>query len=301
MMSTQALARDEFQRARRTAVIRALLNVIRRRPNDLLSLEQVRARLRVRQQHTLGMRTVDLERIIGSEGRYSDFDRRFAPRNRALRERWAGIARATLEDVNLPAVELIKISDIYFVIDGHHRISVAQYLGRRAIDAHVTELVVDVPLDPTLSMRDLLIKEEYSDFLEWTELADLRPDVRIEFTEPGGYLSLVQHINAHRYYLGLERGAEVSKREAVLHWYDSVYLPVIAALREQQAMQYFPARREADLYRWIMDHRWYLREQTGGSDPGPLVAAADYIRLFGRRGLLCTVQDLLEPLGQALR
>ena len=123
----------------------------------------------------------------------------------------------------------------------------ARVQGQLDIDAVVTELVVDVPLAPTLSMRDLLLKEEYSDFLGWTGLASLRPQQRIEFSEPGGYLALVTHINAHRYFMSLECAEEAEREEAVADWYDSVYMPVVEVLRQTNALRAFPKRTEADL------------------------------------------------------
>jgi hypothetical protein len=292
-----SVIREDFNRARRKAFFAQLLSLINRESNQLVPFEEVRARLNVRGQHYLGNQTVPLANIVGSEGRYADFNRQFAPRHDTTRFRWMSIDRAHYESVSLPAVELYKIGDVYFVRDGNHRVSVARQQGQIEIDAVVTELTVDVPLDSSLSVRDLLLKEEYSDFLGWTRLSDLRPEQRIEFSEPGGYLDLVRHINAHRYYMGLERAEPVERDEAVAGWYDNVYLPVVQVLREQQTLRCFPGRSEADLYRWIMDHRWYLRERNGGADPGPLVAAADYARLFGRRSL----SELTERLAHGLR
>jgi hypothetical protein len=290
------ITREDFSRARRKAFLAQLIALLNRSSNELLSLEEVRARLNIRGQHHRGNQAVPLSHIVGSEGRYSDFDRQFAPRHDATRHRWMSIDRAHHESVGLPAIELYKLGDIYFVKDGHHRVSVARLQGQTYIDAIVTELVVDVPLSPELSVRDLVLKEEYSDFLAWTGLATLRPEQRIEFSEPGGYLDLVTHINGHRYFKGLERGHEVSWEEAVGDWYDSVYAPVVQVLRETRALRGFPGRTEADLYRWIMDHRWYLRERNGGADPGPLVATADYVRLFGRKSLTDFTERLMRGL-----
>lgn len=289
--------REDFVRARRAAFLAQLLAIVTRSSNELLPFEEVRARLNVRGQHYLGIQTVQISDIVGSEGRYADFDRKFAPRSDATRVRWISIDRAHYEDVGLPAVDLYKLGNIYFVKDGHHRISVARQRGQLEIDAVVTELQVDVPLDARLDMRSLLLKEEYSDFLAWTNLAELCPGQLIEFSEPGGYLALVTHINAHRYYKGIELGRPVDRDEAVVSWYNDVYLPVVTVLREQQALRLFSGRTEADLYRWIMDHRWYLRERNGGADPGPLVAVADYVRLFGRHSLA----ELTERLARGLR
>ncbi|HMQ35726.1 MAG TPA: hypothetical protein PKD53_33785 [Chloroflexaceae bacterium] len=294
------ITREDFNRARRRAMLAQLGALIGRSSNELLPFEEVRARLNIRGQSHLGNRPVPLDQIVGSEGRYADFDRRFAPLHEATRYRWMSVDRAHHEAVALPAVELYKVGDIYFVKDGHHRISVARLQGQVDIDAIVTELVVDVPLSPSLSLRDLLLKEEYSDFLGWTGLAALRPEQRVEFSEPGGYLALVQHINAHRYYLCRERGADVPRDEAVASWYDQVYTPVVEVLREREALAAFPGRTEADLYRWIMDHRWFLRERNGGADPGPLVAVEDYVRMFGRRSLARFTERVLRGMVEAL-
>jgi hypothetical protein len=259
----------------------------------MFSLEDVRTRLNVRGQRWLGHQTVPLDHIIGSEGRYGDFDRRFLPRSNALKGRWSSIDSAMQQDVHLPPIELYKIGDVYFVRDGNHRVSVARQQGQVDIDAYVTELIVDVPIGPDLSTRELLLMEEYSDFLEWTNLHDLRPDERIEFSELGGYLDLVRHINSHRYYLGQELKRDISRDEAVTHWYDDVYMPIVQVIREQGVLKHFPQRTEADLYRWIIEHRWYMRERTG-ADPGPAAAANDYVDQFGQRGLLDSVGQTLK-------
>jgi hypothetical protein len=282
-----------FQEARRKAVITELLDFLRRQRSAMFSLEDVRTRLNVRGQRWLGHQTVPLDHIIGSEGRYGDFDRRFLPRSNALRGRWSSIDTAMQHHVHLPPIELYKIGDVYFVRDGNHRVSVARLQGQVDIDAYVTELIVDVPIGPDLSTRELLLKEEYSDFLEWTNLHELRPDERIEFSELGGYLDLVRHINAHRYYLGQELKRDISREEAVTHWYDDVYMPIVQVIREQGVLKHFPQRTEADLYRWIIEHRWYMRERTG-ADPGPAAAANDYVDLFGQRSLLDSVGQTLK-------
>jgi hypothetical protein len=289
-----------FRDARRKAFLTELLDMIRRQPSNMFSLEDVRTRLNVQGQRSIGMQTVPLDHIIGSEGRYTDFDRRFLPRSDKLKARWSSIDRAMSEDVALPPIELYKIGDVYFVRDGNHRVSVARQQGQLYIDAYVTELVVEVPIGPELSMLQLMHKEEYSDFLEWTNLQKLRPDQRIEFSELGGYLDLVRHINGHRFYLGKEWGREIGRDEAVAHWYDEVYLPIVRVIREQNVLKHFPNRTEADVYRWIVDHRWYMRERTG-ADPGASAAATDYVDQFGQKSLTdavgVTLEKALELLG----
>jgi len=286
-------SRSNFQEARRKALLVALRDLLRGQPNEMLSLADVRARLNVRGQRYLGRHAVPIDHIIGSEGRYGDFNRYFLPRSDKLEERWSSIDQARQRSIELPPVDLYKIGDIYFVRDGNHRVSVGRQQGVAYIDADIVELVVDIPLGPDLSVRDLLLMEEYSDFLEWTDLHALRPDERIEFSELGGYLDLVRHINAHRYYLGQQLQRDIGREEAVADWYDSVYMPIVRVIRDQKILRQFSGRTEADLYRWIMEHRWYMRERSG-ADPGPEAAAAEYVVLFGRKSLAGAVEGALR-------
>jgi hypothetical protein len=268
-----------FYESRRKALLAALLDSIRRQPSEMLSFEAVRACLNVHGQVALGHQIVPVKHIIGSEGRYSDFDRRFLPLTEAVEHRWRSIEHAMDRMIDLPPVDLWKISDIYFVRDGNHRVSVARWMGQWHIDAFVTELLVDVPLTPDLSVRTLLLAEEYNDFLEWTNLHALRPDQRIEFSELGGYLELVRHINAYRYTLGQQLGHTLDRDEAIAGWYDMVYLPIAQVIREQHALKRFPGRTEADLYRWVMDNRAAIGEQA---DQTPEATASAYVTALGR-------------------
>src|SRR5438477_13032723 len=114
------MAQAHFQEARRQALLAALLDVFRGQSRTLLSFDEVRARLNVRGQRYLGHQQVPLDHIIGSEGRYSDFDRHFLPRTDALKQRWSNIDQAMQRAVDLPPVDLSKIGDVYFVRDGNH-------------------------------------------------------------------------------------------------------------------------------------------------------------------------------------
>lgn len=113
-----------------------------RNPNRLLDLNSVIDEGQVRARHYAGVRAVPIDQIRGSEGRTADFDASFNPLSRRSRFRWQNIAQAALQDVPLPPVELIQVGDVYFVRDGHHRISVARHLGQTAIDAEVIVLEI---------------------------------------------------------------------------------------------------------------------------------------------------------------
>ncbi len=287
------VSRLHFDDARRREWISALIDAFRHAPNDLLAFEEVRQRLQIRGQRDLGVCTVPIDHIVGSEGRYTDFDRHFLPRSDHIRERWMNVDRAAEQYIELPPVDLYKIGEVYFVRDGNHRISVARRNHQQYIDANVVELLVDVPLTADVSGDDLPLKEEYNDFLEWTKLHTLRPQQHIEFSERGGYLELIRHINAHRYFMGIDLKRDITIPEAIIDWYDTVYMPVIEVIRSHDALKHFPGRTEADLYRWIMDHRWRMLEESGGKDPGPEVATREYVDAFGAKPWFKRLTDRL--------
>ena len=108
------------------------------RSTQMLDLHRIETACSIRDRRYVGVRTVPIAQIRGSENRSEDFDIEFNPRHTRDQERWTGIAIAMLQDVALPPVELIQVGDNYFVRDGHHRISAARALGQEAIDAVVT-------------------------------------------------------------------------------------------------------------------------------------------------------------------
>jgi hypothetical protein len=101
----------------------------------------------------------------------------------------------------------------------------------------------------------MLLEQERDQFLAYTNIRALRPDAEIALSLPGKYDKLLYHISAHRWYLGEERGCDVSYEEAVVSWYEKAYLPLVQMIRDQAIMNSFPNRTEADLYLWLVDHR----------------------------------------------
>jgi hypothetical protein len=298
-MMVNLVTSTRFYESRRKALLAALLDSIRRQPSEMLSFEAVRVCLNSHGQRALGHQIVPVKHIIGSEGRYSDFDRRFLPLTEAVEQRWRSVEHAMDRMIDLPPVDLWKISDVYFVRDGNHRVSVARWKGQGHIDAYVTELLVDVPLTPDLSVRTLLFAEEYSDFLEWTNLQALRPDQRIEFSELGGYLELVRHINAYRYSLGRQLDRAIDRDEAIAGWYDAVYRPIVQVIRDQQALKRFPGRTEADLYRWVMDNRAAIGEDADQPPAATASAGVTALRPASWSGsITAALRGVLQTIGR---
>ena len=262
-MAGKDQARTDFDTARRKAFWNEIVSFLSGRSNRLLSWDEVRDKLGVRGQVYWGIRAVPVDKIIGSVGRYRDFDRVFLPTQDRTASRWRSIARAHYDDVSLPPVKLYKIGDAYFVLDGNHRVSVAREQGVEFVDAEVIEAATRVPVTADLDAGDLEIKGEYTRFLERTRLDELRPDQRIEFTIGGGYERLLEHIAVHRYFMGLGQQRFIPEDEVVCDWYDHVYLPLVHIIREKDILADFPGRTETDLYLWVMDHQHYLRERFG--------------------------------------
>jgi len=259
-MNSRQLAQEDFERAYRQGFWRKLSSWFTGERNDLLPFHAVRERIPIRGQHYLGLQEVPVEQIVGSLGRYRDFDRAFLPRQDRTRGRWVSIDSAHIEDTILPPIKLFKVGEIYFVRDGNHRVSVARERGQEFMDAYVIEIDVSVPLTADLQLDDLDLKAEYARFLEQTDIDEIRPQAEIELTLPGEYERLMEHISVHRWYLGEGRGSEVPYAEAVASWYDNVYSPMVASIDEHQLLDDFPDRTRADLYLWIIEYEWFLRE-----------------------------------------
>ena len=155
------VANQQFTRALLRGWWHALWSRLRGKPAELLDLTTFIDERSIRTMRSAGTQTVPLVRIRGSEGRNHDFDAAFHPRQTHTRDRWLQIARARLDGIELAPVELVQVGDIYFVRDGHHRISVAITLGQREIDAMVTTWETDTPVvgavaAPVQRLRELV-------------------------------------------------------------------------------------------------------------------------------------------------
>ena len=272
-----AEAARNFSKARMNAFWQEVWGFLRGKSIDLLSFEEVKHRLRLRDERYLGLKEVDLDKIVGSVGRYRDFTRTFLPRTNAVRSRWQRLDAMARGAEGFPPIEVYKVGDVYFVIDGNHRVSVARQLGAKTIEAFVTELPTPVPMDANTQPDDLLIKEGYADFLKQTRLDVLRPASSVILTEPDRYRQLIEHISVHRYYLGLDKKRDISWEEAVGSWYDNVYMPMIDLIRKHDALSLFPGRTEADLYAWLIKHQEALRLHLGGESVPAEEAVADFL------------------------
>lgn len=257
-------ALDDFDRLHRRAALEHLWGgVSGQRSNELLSYEAVSRQLKITGRSSSGVQDIPLDAIVGSVGRYNDFTRNFLPKRSAGRERWARVRASAEEMAGWPPIQAYQVGDAYFVLDGNHRVSVARDLGVKTIQADVTEIRTRVPLAPTDTPDDIIAKAEYADFLEETRLDELLPDANLRLTIANGYPQLLEHVVVHRHYMGLEAQREIPFGEAVVHWYETIYLPIVEMIRASGLLRRFPDRSEADLYLWIARNQTDLAQELG--------------------------------------
>jgi uncharacterized ParB-like nuclease family protein len=262
--ASEQTARFDFDRARMKMFVREVLSWVTHDSNDLLPYDDVRKVLPLKGQYDLGIREIPLDHIVGSVNRSNDFDRAFLPRVTNTRGRWMSIDKARIAAVNLPAIEVIKVGEVYFVKDGNHRVSVARENGQAFIDAYVTEILVPLEITPESNLEDIILKQEKHLFEEKTDIKELIPESDIQLTQVGQYSTLLEHISVHRWYMGEKFHQEIGEDEAVKSWYVKVYLPIVQIIRKRKILDDFPGHTEADLYLWIVTHQYFLTERKHG-------------------------------------
>jgi hypothetical protein len=174
-MSTRSYAESLFASARRAGRARQLWANLRGQSYRLLDLTTVAATCTIGDRRAAGMQTVSIRRIRGSEGRGDDFDVAFRPLKEHGEARWVSVARAQLRGLGLPPVELIQVGQVYFVRDGHHRISVAAALGQQEIDAVVTIWQVAERVQenrPAVGQSELHRSRGFLPWLAWRSAAE---------------------------------------------------------------------------------------------------------------------------------
>lgn len=261
--------------------LKRLFSLAKKEPALLLPFDWVKEKIPIRGWRYLGLQEVEVEKIVGSVDRYDDFTRAFLPL-RGEDPRQERIDKAMERGEVLPPVKLYKLGGVYFVVDGHHRVAAAKKTGAKYIDAEVVEFLADVPISPTDTEKDILLKAEQAAFFRQTRLKELRPEAEIAFSELSGYRKLLEHIDVHRYFRGIEEKREIPYEEAVASWYDRVYRPIVEAIRRTGILKKFPGRTEADLYVWLSEHLYYLAQKQKAA-PDLEKIAKEFAEKYGEK------------------
>ena len=259
--ATRVKAQQAFDHARRRAKMHALLGTITGKKKDLLSYEAVRQKVKPFGLHRQYRDDIPLDAIVGSVGRYQDFNEEFLPLTDSDAQRWIRL-KVAQEEEGLPPIEVYKISNVYFVLDGNHRVSIAREMGMETIEANVQSFRANIDINPEDDLDEVILKAERAEFLEETGLDSLYPTLDFSVSVPGRYPTLYEHIRVHQYYLGLEQQRDIAFEEAVRSWVEKVYLPAIEDIRRARVLIDFPGRTATDLYLWLKQNAARISEAS---------------------------------------
>ena len=137
------------------------------------------------------------------------------------------------------------------------------------------QLPPDVRLDTLL---DAVIRYEKRVFYNETHFGDLTDYWDLDFTATGRYDVIYNHILVHKYYMNEQQHTEIDFNDALVSWYKTVYLPVIAVIDKYTLLSDFKDRTKSDIYVWIVKH-WDRLKQKNGNDFSLDDAARDFVEL----------------------
>ncbi len=288
---------EDFSRARNKALFNEIQHFLSPTETQLLSFTDIKKWLKPKNEVYIGMREIPVDHIVGSEGRYHDFDNHFFPKNLHLKNRWKSIDAARLTDVILHPIKLYEIGDLYFESEGNHRVTVARSQGMTDIDAEVISLQSEIKLKPGMSKKQILkkvIDYEKRVFYSETAFGDITDCWTLDFSSSGQYDVIYNHIQIHNTYKG--NTESIDKVKAVQSWYDEVYLPVITVLKKESIMKKFKRRTTGDMYVWLIKY-WQELQNKFGSEITLDTAAQNFkstfkenifnklLKLFSKKGI----------------
>jgi hypothetical protein len=277
-INARAQAGSDFEEARKQARWEQWRQWFGGGDKGLIPFEALRAELREKNPYYLGVQQVALDKIVGSVGRYQDFNGQFMPLSDALRERWVRVEALALEQTGWPPVELYQVGEVYFVRDGNHRVAIARQLGLATIEANVLFYPEAEGITTADSLNEIVLKLGERNFMAKTNLDTLYPDHDIRFTVAGRYQHLLAQIEQMRHNLALiDRDevchpSDISYEEAVRFWYEVLYLPATDIIHASGLLAQFPNRTAADLFVWFFRYRQQLQELYCGDHIGNVMA-----------------------------
>jgi hypothetical protein len=272
----RADAQTDFGRARRQRALSRLAARLRREPDDvhlILPFEEVVEALGFEGERSLGLRSIQLDSIVGTVDRARGFDRDFRPTSGRMRGRWESIALAQRTGRAMPPIDVYRVGELHFVKDGHHRVSVARAQGRDTIDAYVTEVITRVGPEREITLADLPLKSHERLFFERVPLPqDVRPHIRP--SNRSSYANLAECVEAWGFRLIQATGEHLTREQVAERWYHDEYEPVVEMLKEAGVCGH---GSEADAYMAVVALR-YLLLRTHDWDEAVLDALREEMR-----------------------
>ena len=218
------------------------------------SWEEAERRLRPFARRFVGVESIPVDRVVGTDSRAGDFDREFRPLRPAVRSRWNQVAQA-FPDGDFPPIVVHKLGDAYFVIDGHHRVAVARSKGVERIDAEVTELRALWQLGADADVVELIHAEQHRIFMEESGLAEVRPNACVSFSRLTAYSELLESVESHGYRLVREQGRVLDPPDVAADWYERVYLGALETFHREGLE---PKATKGDLFLCVQERRRQL-------------------------------------------
>lgn len=259
-------AESDFARARNKALFNEIQHLLTPEEAAMISLKAVRKVIKTQSETYIGMKVIPIDKIVGSEGRYKDFDNQFFPKRSIIRERWEHVDEAVIKDIVLPPIKVYELGGLYFVRDGNHRVSVAKAKGVEFIDAEVVSLQTEIKLSPARTldgmMRQIIAYEKRNFYFE-TNFGDITDYWVLDFSTAGQYDVIYNHILTHKYFINQNQKDEIPMEDAILSWFNNVYLPVVTTIQKYRIMKYFRKNTVSDLYVWIIKYYDELKKKFG--------------------------------------
>ncbi len=254
----EADAEYDFARLRRQAERARLAQWFMRQPadvNTILPFDEVVAALGATGKTVIGLQVVEVSSIVRSVDRTKDFDRYFRPTSSHMRERWQRIAAAQRRGESVPPVQLYRVGSMHFVIDGHHRVSIAIARNLTTIDAYVTEIHTRISPEGINAPSDLILKDHRRLFLSRVPLEGAQAEA-IKLTDAFDYAELAENVEAWGFRLSQELGEFLSRTEVARRWFGEEFLPVVRMARRAGIRDDLTS--DAELYMWVACERYRL-------------------------------------------
>jgi hypothetical protein len=254
-----------YPKAERRELYRKLSRIVTgdEGPPPPATFEEMRERLHLFQQSYGGIEPIPVAKIVGSAARTTDFDEDFLPTKPHLKQRWESLERA-YPTGDFPPIVVYRVNDVYFVIDGHHRVGIAKQLGVEYIDAEITRVHTDADIHDALAFHDLVHMEMRRYFMRASGLGAVHPEAAIQCSEPEGYPELLEHVRVHGYHMMTERGEVLPREQIAADWYERTYLPTVAVIREEGLTELTPREStETDLFLWVHQKRRSMFDARG--------------------------------------
>ncbi len=262
-------------------------SIIVKKDKELIDFSRLIKNLNTKSISYAGIKPIPINKIIGSVGRYTDFNSKFFVAKEVKSAKYLSVFSAFKNGKSLPPIKVYQVLDNYFVIDGHHRVTIAKNeLQAEFIDAEVTKVNFDVELNPekkysynTETAKKFLILLEEKTFEEKTHLKNSILKYPIKVTDLTSFAKLYEEILSFREYHHSSQFQDKDMIYASYEWYEKIFVPAIQVIFKDKLLKDFPNRTYTDLYVWFMLHKYYLSQQAG-HDVGFDFSKQDFLKKF---------------------